>query len=328
MNHPLRFHPKERGLWIMGLMKRLGLVLFLISVGVVLAWARWADYKANRDWKTVEQVVGYPGQTEGDGFKIAVPRYDLNVLVHGSLVDPQAGLASWFAFKPLPHGSFLSGDLVVTDAEVPRVEAQLASSQMTLTAFYRPFNGETPGVERISFRGQASRVLLAQKVRALLAATTMPLTAAPFKTAPVSSTQTAWALPLEKSLGPGRWIGGTLTFSFVPAEPVTEANIELPSYIRLETTLHFQPEGKQTKVYGEWDLTQAEAQKVVGSLMENHIDITGTHSTLIPQSPAMVYVDFWAEGDAPKLAKSFKEALKQTRLVGWTPGSQSETKQP
>jgi len=309
-------------------MKRLGLVLFLISMGVVFAWARWADYKTNRDWKTVEQLVGYPGQAEGDGFKITVPRYDLNVLVHGSLVDSRAGLASWFAFKPLPRGSFLSGDLVLTDAEVPRVEAQLASSQMTLTALYRPFNGETPGVERISFMSQGARVLLAQEARALLAATTMPLAVSPATTSPLSPAQIAWGLPLEKSLGPGRWIGGNLTFSFVLAEPVTEANIELPSYIGLETMLHFQPEGKQAKAYGEWVLTQAEAQKVVGSLMENHIDITGTHSNLIPQSPSMVYVDFWAQGDASKLARSFKEALRQTQLVGWTPGSQSETKQP
>jgi hypothetical protein len=327
-NRLLRFYPKGRSWWIMGFMKRLGLVLFLISMGVVFAWARWADYKANRDWKTVEQLLGYPGQAEGDGFKITVPRYDLNVLVHGSLLDSQAGLASWFAFKPLARGSFLSGDLVVTDAEVPRVEAQLASSQMTLTAFYRPFNGETPGVERISFMGQGTRVLLAQDVRALLAATMMPLAASSLKTAQPSSAQTAWGMPLEKSLGPGRWIGGTLSFSFVPAEPVTEENIELPSYIGLETTVHFQPEGKQAKAYGEWVLTQAEAQKVIGSLMENHIDITGIHSTLIPQTPAMVYIDFWAEGDAPKLAKSFKEALKQTKLIGWTPGAQSETKEP
>ena len=136
--------------------------------------------------------------------------------------------------------------------------------------------------------GQGTRVLLAQDVRALLAATMMPLAASSLKTAQPSSAQTAWGMPLEKSLGPGRWIGGTLSFSFVPAEPVTEENIELPSYIGLETTVHFQPEGKQAKAYGEWVLTQAEAQKVIGSLMENHIDITGIHSTLIPQTPAMV----------------------------------------
>ena len=106
----------------MGFMKRLGLVLFLISMGVVFAWARWADYKANRDWKTVETALGVPGAgSEGDGFKDhRTSLRTLNVLVHGSLVDSQAGLASWFAFKPLARGSFLSGDLVVTDAEVPR----------------------------------------------------------------------------------------------------------------------------------------------------------------------------------------------------------------
>jgi hypothetical protein len=311
----------------MGLMKRSGLVLFLILVGGVLAWARWADYQANRDWKTVEHLVGYPGQAKGDGFKITVPRYDLNVLVHGSLVEPQAGLASWFAFKPMDHQCLLSGDLVVMDAEVPRVETQLVSSQLALTSIYRPFNGETPGIERVSFRGQGPRVLLAQEAKALLEATTMSLTASPtliqFSRVPI-----AWGLPLEKSLGPGKWQGGALTFSFVPAEPVTEENREVPSYIGLETTFAFQPEGQQAKVYGQLVLTTAEATKVIESLISNHISVTGTHSELLQQTPSLVYLDFWAEGEPEKIAKSLKKAVQFTKLVGWTPGLSPETQQP
>jgi Domain of Unknown Function (DUF1259) len=309
-------------------MKRLGLALFLILTGSVLAWAQWSDWKANHDWKTVERLVGYPGQAEGDGFKISVPRLDLNVLVHGSWVDPRAGLASWFAFKPLAHGNLLIGEMVLTDWEVPRVETLLATGPLTLTSIYRPFNGETPGVERVGFMGKGSRVLLAQEAEALLAATSMPLVPPPSVLTPPTPAQTAFGLPLEKILGPGQWAGGAFSFSFVPPAPVTNEGIEIPSYMGLETGFHFQPDGKQAKVYGQWVLTRAEARKVIESLMKNKIEITNTHSELFDQSPAMVYLDFWAEGEPLQLAKTIKEAVQQTQLVGWTPGSLQNTRKP
>jgi hypothetical protein len=210
------FQPFAAGLVDNGAMKWLWLTLSFILVGGILAWARWADGAANRDWKTVERLVGYPGQTEGDGFKISVPRLDLNILVHGSWVDPRAGLTSWFAFEPRSHGSLLIGEMVLVDWETPRIEALLESNQLTLTSIYRPFNGENPGVERVGFTGSGSRVLLAQEAKTLLTATSMPAPP-PSAQTPPSAGQSAFALPLEKILGPAQWRGGTLSFSFVPA---------------------------------------------------------------------------------------------------------------
>jgi hypothetical protein len=302
-------------------MKRTLLIFGIVLAGTFLAWAQWSDYRANRDWKTVEKLIGFPGEVRADGFKVIIPRWDLNVLVHGTLVDPQAGLASWFALKPMARGSFLSGELTVTDAEVPLVEAQLTSGHLTLTSIYRPFHGETPGIERIRIRGQGPRVQLAEEARALLAATTMPLT--PTSASP-SAPLLAMSALLEKSLGTGEGTGTAYTLTYAPAQPMTEENVEIPSYIGLETVFHFQGEGKQAKAYGQWILTPLEARAVIQSLMKNHIVITETHSELIEPLSGLVQVDFWAEGEPEKIAKSLKQALAKTQLVLAAPGTHAE----
>jgi len=301
-------------------MKRFGLAVSLILAGTIFAWAGWSDRAANRDWKTVERLMGYPGQEEGDGFKISVPRSDLNVLVQGSWVDPRAGLDSWFAFNPLSKGSLLIGEVVLVDWEVPRAEALLASNQLVLTSLYRPFNGETPGIERLGFMGKGSRVLLAQEARTILAATSMTLVSISPAATP-SAAPNAFCLPLEKILGPARWDGGVLSFSFFPKKPVMNEGIEIPAYMGFETVFHFQPDGKQAEVYGQWVLSQEEGAKVVESLMKNHIGITGTHSSILNLSPVCVFIDFWAEGNPVKIAKNLQEALGLTQLAGWTPNT-------
>ncbi|SRR5665213_92655 len=308
----------------MGVMKWLWLTLFFILVGGVLAWARWADGAANRNWRIVEHLLGYPGQAEGDGFKIRVPRLDLNVLVHGSWVDSGAGLTSWFAFQPQSHGCLLIGEMVLLDWEMPRIEALLESNQLTLTSIYRPFNGENPGVERLGFTGSGSRVLLAQEAKTLLAATSMPVLS-PLAQPPSSVAQTGFALPLEKILGPAQWEGGALSFSFVPAKAVTNEGAEIPAYMGFETIFYFQPDVKKSKIYGQWVLSQDEAKKVIDSLMINHIGVTDTHSLLLDLSPQQVFVDFWTEGNPVEIAKFLKEALGHTQLVGWTPSHAQET---
>ncbi len=302
-------------------MKWLGLSLFLILTGTVFTWAHWAD---NHDWKKVEKLVGYPGQAEGDGFKINVPRLDLNVLVHGFPVDPRAGLTSWFAFLPLPLGNLMMGEMVLVDWEVPRIEALLESDQLTLTAIYRPFNGENPGVERVDFMGKGSRVFLAQEARTLLAATSMPISPH-LEEKESSATLTVFNQPLEKILGPAQEAGEALSFLFTPLKAVTNDGAAIPSYMGFETNFHFQPDGKQTKVYGQWVLPQEEAIQVTESLMKNHIGITNIHSALLDLSPSEVFIDFWAEGDAVKIAKILKEILEKSPLVNSTPGNAIET---
>jgi hypothetical protein len=146
--------------------------------------------------------------------------------------------------------------------------------------------------------------------------------------AQLSAAQTALSASLEKILGTGQWVGEAFTLTYASGEPVTQEQIEIPSYIGLETVFHFQLEGKQTKAYGQWILKPEEALPVIQILMKNHIEVTATHSELTAQTPARVRVDFWAEGEPDKIAKSLREALQQTNLAGMAPNANPPTQQP
>jgi hypothetical protein len=143
---------------------------------------------------------------------------------------------------------------------------------------------------------------------------------------PLLASQTAFGLSLEKILGPAQETGETLSFLFTTSKAVTNDGTEIPSYMGFETSFHFQPDGKNAKVYGQWVLPQAEAGKVIESLMKNHIGITDIHSELLNLSPPQVFIDFWDEGDPVKIAKVLQEALGQTGLA--EPVHAAETQQP
>ncbi len=288
-------------------MRQAALLLLLTFMLSVAGWSAWMQTTANRGWKTVEQTLGYPGQPIGEGFRVDIPRTDLNVLVHGAWLDPHAGLSSWFAFAPQPQDCLLIGELTVVDAEVGPLEAQLTAQGLTLLSLYRPFTGETPGVERLRFWGQGRRVTLAQKARALLTATGMPLSN------PVPSPAAAtWGVSLEKLLGPGTRQGAVLRFDPMPAGPVTENGLTVPSYMGGQTTWFFQSEGKETQVYGQWVVPVEKAGLLMENLSQEHLPVTGTHSDLCPQTPSQATINFWVQGDADKIAKSLKRILQKT----------------
>jgi hypothetical protein len=135
-------------------------------------------------------------------------------------------------------------------------------------------------------------------------------------------------LPLEKILGPAEWNGGALSFSFGPSKPVMNGDMEIPSYMGFETRFYFQPDGKKAKVYGQWVLLQEEAIRVTARLLKSHIGITDIHSALLNLSPPEVFIDFWTEGDAVKIAQGLQESLGQTGLAALAPVNAAETQQP
>ncbi len=312
-------------------MRRLYLLLGFALLAGGATWAAWTHSLSQHGWKTVQRTLGYPGQETGDGFKVVVPRTDLNVLVHGAWLAPAGGLTSWFAFKPLAQGCLLIGEMTLVDGEMKQVENELSLQGLTLTSLYRPWAGETPGVERLRFWGQGNRVALAQKARALLAATGMPLNPSltPVPSRPVSLV--SWAQPVEKALGPGEWQGSLLRFQFTPAGPVTENGVEIPSYMGLVSELYFQPDGRQAQVYGQWVVPADKAPAVTQSLIEEQIPVTSTHTDLVNSNPVLVTVHFWAQGAPGPIAQGLSRVALKTGLTPVSPqapGPQERDKKP
>ena len=64
---------------------------------------------------------------------------------------------------------------------------------------------------------------------------------------------------------------------------------------------------------GDFVLKEGEVQAVLKALRRGGISITAIHNHLLDDEPRMVFVHFWTEGPAEKVAMALKAALDASR---------------
>src|SRR5258708_4429314 len=104
--------------------------------------------------------------TAPDGvIRIAFPRSDVPVTVDGVSLMPFAGLGSWAAFTPAPHGAMVMGDTVVFQDEVsPAMDAAFARG-LEVTALHNHFFFDEPKVYFMHIGGSGDPEELAAGVK-------------------------------------------------------------------------------------------------------------------------------------------------------------------
>src|SRR5690242_587465 len=99
---------------------KLCVLLTVLSVGGgLVALAYVAEPEQKLDPEAIGRAAGAKATTTPDGaVRIAWARTDVPVAVDGMPLKPFAGLGSWAAFAPAPHGAMVMGDTVVFQDEV------------------------------------------------------------------------------------------------------------------------------------------------------------------------------------------------------------------
>ena len=54
---------------------------------------------------------------------------------------------------------------------------------------------------------------------------------------------------------------------------------------------------------------------LIRALRENGIEVTAIHSHMLTEEPRLIFVHFWANDDAQKLAKGLRAALEKTAIA-------------
>jgi hypothetical protein len=75
----------------------------------------------------------------------------------------------------------------------------------------------------------------------------------------------------------------------------------------------FKAAGSGAVAHGDLVLTDTEINPVISALQQHGFEITALHNHLINESPSVMYLHFWGQGDAAKLAESVKDALSKTK---------------
>src|SRR6478736_9113978 len=120
------------------------------------------------DSTALNNVFGKKGTVTGNVYKISYPRSDLKVKVGDFNVAPGLALGTWVGIISMGDHAMMMGDLVLLDAEVPKVINKLMEENLEVTAIHNHLINETPNIKYVHYHGEGNAVELAQKIKAVL----------------------------------------------------------------------------------------------------------------------------------------------------------------
>jgi hypothetical protein len=264
---------------------------------------------AQIDSTALNNVFGKKGSVQGNVYKISYPRSDLKVKVGDFSVAPGLALGSWVGIIKMENESMMMGDLVLLDAEVPKVITKLVEENLDITAIHNHLINETPNIKYIHFHGSGDAVQLAKKIKSVLAVTATPLSA------PAAQTQTKnidWSKVTAILGTTGKQNGMFLQYAFPRNEKLTESGMEMPPSMGMATSINFQMDGSHAAITGDFVLLADEVNPVIKALTENGIMPTALHTHMLNDEPRLFMMHFWAVGNPEKLAKGLRAALDKT----------------
>jgi hypothetical protein len=277
-------------------------------------FAATAAYAQEVDWKKVDEALGRSGAVSGDVHRYGFPRSDLNVTLEGVTLKPAFALGGWAAFKPMHGGAMLMGDIVLLETEINPVMAKAIANGLEITAIHNHLLRGNPATFYLHVGGHGDPVKLATALKTALAESKTPLaTPAPAGPPPAIDLDTA---QLDQIIGvKGTANGGVYQFGVPRREPVTESGMQIAPAgpLGVATAINFQPTGSgKAAITGDFVLTGEEVNPVVKALRENGIEITAIHSHMLTEQPRLIFMHFWANDDAIKLARGLRAALDKT----------------
>jgi len=291
----------------------------VVNVITVLAAAAFctAAQAQEVDWKKVDEVLGRTAAVGGDVHRYGFPRTDLNVTLDGVTIRPALALGGWTAFKPMHGEVMVMGDLVLLETEVNPVMAKLLENGLEITAVHNHLLRANPETFYMHIGGHGDPVKMATAIHTALAESKTPLTPpAAAGTPPAIDLDTA---QLDSIIGvKGTNNGGVYAFGVPRRDPITESGMQLAPAgpMGVANGINFQPTGGgKAAITGDFLVTGEEVNPLIRTLRQNGIEVTAIHSHMLTEQPRMIFIHFWANDDAIKLAKGIRAALDKTAIA-------------
>src|SRR5215216_7998890 len=288
-------------------------ILPLLFSGALAALASAASAQ-EIDWQKVDDAFGRKATVSGDVHRYGFPRSDLQVTVDGVSIKPAFALGGWVALKPVQGGAMAMGDLVLLETEINPVMSKLIEGGMEITAVHNHLLRANPATFYMHVGGHGDPVKMAGAIHNALAAGKTPLEA-PAAAAPPPAVDLDTA-QIEQIIGAkGQANGGVYQLAVPRRDPVTENGMQLtpPGPLGVNTAIGFQPTGGgKAAITGDFVLTGTEVNPVIKELKAAGIEVTAIHSHMLTEQPRLIFMHFWANDDAMKLARGLRAAIDKT----------------
>jgi hypothetical protein len=288
-------------------------IQLVTACGIVLSTAAAAEAQGI-DWAKVDATLGRaPAGVAGAVHRYGFPRTDLQVTLDGVTIRPALALGGWIAFQPMGNMAMAMGDLVLLQSEVNPVMAKLLEGGLEVTAVHNHLLRAEPLTFYMHVGGHGDPAKMAETIRNALAVSKTPLTVSPpAGPPPAIDLDTA---QLDQIIGAkGANNGGVYAINVPRRDPITEQGMAVGAPIMGgATAINFQPTGGgKAAITGDYALTGSEVPVVLRTLRENGIEVTAIHSHMLTEEPRIIFMHFWANDDAIKLAKGLRAALDKT----------------
>ena len=272
------------------------------------------------DPKLIEEASGTKATVKSDGVvRIGWARTDVAVKVDGMPLEPFAGLGSWAAFTPTPHGAMVMGDTVVFQDEVSPAMDAAFSAGLEVTALHNHFFFDEPKVYFMHIGGSGDPARLAAGVKAIWDAIKKVRAASPRPATRfdggVPAAGKIGAAGIEKILGlKANTKGGVVKFSVGRQGKMHGTSIR--GTMGLGTWAAFSGTDALASIDGDFIMTAKEVQPVLQALRKGGIHVVALHNHMVGDEPAFYFVHYWSKGPAEELARSFKAVLDAQTKVG------------
>jgi len=243
------------------------------------------------------------------------PRSDLQVTLDSVPIKTALALGGWIAMKPAHGGVMAMGDLALLETEINPVMAKLIEGGLDISAIHNHVLRGSPATFYMHVAGHGDPVKVAKAIHdALASGSKTPMTpAAPPATQPAIDLDIA---QLDQIIGvKGNPNGGVYQFGVPRRDAIKEGGMEIAPAgpMGVATAINFQPTGGgKAAITGDFVLAAEEVQPVIKELRAAGIEVTAVHSHMLDEQPRLIFMHFWANEDAIKLAKGIRAALDKT----------------
>jgi hypothetical protein len=289
-----------------------------LNVLVICVTAAFANSAGAQgiDWQKVDAAMGRGAAVGGDVHRYGFPRTDLQVTVDGVTIRPTLALGGWAAFKPMGNAAMVMGDLVLLGSEINPVISKLMEGGIEVTAIHNHLLRAEPATFYMHIGGHGDPEKMAATIRAALGASKTPLTPPAAAAPPAIDLDTA---QLDQIIGAkGTNNGGVYGFGVPRRDAINENGMQIgpAGPMGVATAINFQPTGGgKAAITGDYVLIGSEVNPVIATLRANGIEVTAIHSHMLTEQPRLIFMHFWANDDAIKLAKGLRAAIDKTASV-------------
>ncbi|MFA5909689.1 MAG: DUF1259 domain-containing protein [Vicinamibacterales bacterium] len=289
------------------------IVAFLLALATL---ASAQDLPA--DYQAVMTTLGRTGDFKDAVLKVNVPRGDLRVTIGKRPAPTPFGFGGWVAFTKATGGAdVMMGDLVLTEDEVNPVMSALLDNGLDVTALHNHFFWEQPRIFYMHVHGHGQAADLAKRLKPAISLIDAAIKAAP---AAAPSTPAATAATLDTKalaaiVGHDGEQNGPVFKNTIgrPEIDVREHGARINARMGLNTWAAFTGADADAMVAGDVAMRDAEVTPVLKALRAGGLDVVAIHHHMTGVQPGVIFLHYFGQGPAAKLAQAVRAAVDLTK---------------